>query len=437
MAALLGLVVSVLVLLGVLLTPWLIAAIAPGFTGVKRELTIQLVRIFFPGAGLLVLSAWCLGVLNSHRRFLISYSAPVVWNITIIGTLIFFGRNTDLARLAVLTAWGAVAGCLLQLLVQLPGVRAAAGHIPFRVPRRDPHLTQVVHNFIPALLSRGVVQISAFLDVWIASFLPAGAVTALGTTQVLYSLPVSLFGISVSAAELPEMAASGADSDESRGRLRVRLEEGLRRIAFGVVPSAMAFAALGQILAAAIFQSGAFTAVDSQYVWGILAGAAVGLVASTQGRLYSSAHYALHDTRSPLNFAVIRVVLTVALGLAAALWLPDVLGIERRWGAAGLTLTAGISGWVELRLLRRSLDRRIGHTATGAGYLAKLWLAAAAAAGLALLLQRTLPPMGPVLRAVYVLGAYGVAYLALTLVLRVPAAVAIRDRVLEHVGRQG
>src|SRR5262245_43637313 len=82
--------VSVLVLLGVLVTPALIAVIAPGFTGEKRELTILLVRILFPGAGLLALSAWCLGVLNSHRRFLLSYAAPVFWNATMIGTLIAF-----------------------------------------------------------------------------------------------------------------------------------------------------------------------------------------------------------------------------------------------------------------------------------------------------------------------------------------------------------
>ena len=79
-ASLLALAVAILVLIGVLTTPVLIAAIAPGFTGAKRDLTILIVRILFPGAGLLVLSAWCLGVLNSHHRFLLSYTAPVMWN---------------------------------------------------------------------------------------------------------------------------------------------------------------------------------------------------------------------------------------------------------------------------------------------------------------------------------------------------------------------
>jgi len=102
-ASILALIVSGLVLLGLLATPLLIAAIAPGFTGAKRELTIQIVRVLFPGAGLLVLSAWCLGVLNSHHRFLLSYAAPVMWNAAMIATLVIYGGST-LPQLAVTLA---------------------------------------------------------------------------------------------------------------------------------------------------------------------------------------------------------------------------------------------------------------------------------------------------------------------------------------------
>src|SRR5437867_4762733 len=119
-AAILALVTAVLVLIGELATPWLIDAIAPGFAGSKRALTITLVRILFPGAGLLVLSAWCLGILNSHRRFFLSYAAPVIWNVAMIATLIARGGLGDLDRLAVDLAWGSVVGSALQFGVQLP-----------------------------------------------------------------------------------------------------------------------------------------------------------------------------------------------------------------------------------------------------------------------------------------------------------------------------
>src|SRR5215472_12191059 len=119
--SLLALVTAVLVLAGVLATPYLIDAIAPGFKGETRELAIRLVRIFFPGVGLLVLSAWCLGILNSHRRFFLSYASPVVWNLAIISALIMYGHS-ELAQLAVYAAWASVAGSALQFLIQLPVV---------------------------------------------------------------------------------------------------------------------------------------------------------------------------------------------------------------------------------------------------------------------------------------------------------------------------
>ena len=170
-------------------------------------------------------------------------------------------------------------------------------------------------------------------------------------------LPVSLFGMSVSAAELPAMSSALGGEAEVAAYLRQRLDSGLRQIAFFIVPSAMAFLALGDVVAAALFQTGRFTASDSLYVWGILAGSAVGLLASTLGRLYSSTYYALRDTRTPLRYAVIRVALTTALGYLCAIPLPPWLGIEPRWGVAGLTASAGVAGWVEFALLRRTLNR--------------------------------------------------------------------------------
>ncbi|HJU28215.1 MAG TPA: lipid II flippase MurJ, partial [Candidatus Binataceae bacterium] len=89
--AMLSLAVAVLVVAGIFAAPYMIDAIAPGFHGEKRELTLRIVQILFPGAGLLVMSAWCLGVLNSHHRFFASYAAPVAWNAAIIGALLYFG----------------------------------------------------------------------------------------------------------------------------------------------------------------------------------------------------------------------------------------------------------------------------------------------------------------------------------------------------------
>ena len=424
-AALLALSTSILVLFGVLATPYLIDAIAPGFSGDKRELTIRIVRILFPGAGLFVFSAWCLGILNSHRRFFLSYTAPVIWNAAMIATLWGFGARYAQFPLAIVLSWGSVVGAALMVAIQLPVVlRLLKGlHLSFAFHLEN--VRTVVRNFFPVFISRGVVQISAYVDALLASLLPTGAVAALAYAQTLYTLPVSLFGMSVSAAELPAMSgAVGAESQVAEV-LRARLNAGLRQIAFLVIPSAAAFLVLGDVIVAAIYQSGRFTHADAIYVWGILAGSTVGLLASTLGRLYSSTYYALKDTRTPLNYAVIRVVLTTVLGYLSAIPLPHALGIDSRWGVAGLTISAGISSWVEFTLLRRTLNRRIGATGLSRAYLAKGWGAALVAAGIGRALVVAAGHRNPILIAIVVLGPYGIAYFAGAAALGLPEVRAI------------
>lgn len=425
---LLAAVVALVVLAGVLLAGPLTLLIAPGFTGVKHDLTARLVRLFFPGAGLFVFSAWCLGVLNSHRRFLLSYAAPVIWNLAIIVTVMLAAGQGDGPRLAVAAAIGSVLGAALQLLVQLPTVVHLLGRFRPSLRSRDPEVRTVLRNFGPVFVGRGVVQISAYVDNILASLLGTGAVFGLSNAQMLYTLPVSLFGMSVSAAELPAMSsATGSDAEIARA-LRARLELGLRRIAYFVVPSAAAFLGFGGVIAAALFQTGRFTAADSQYVWGILAGSSVGLLAATMGRLYSSAYYALRDTRTPLRFAIVRVILTTVLGYLCAIPLPPLLGLDPRWGAAGLTASAGVAGWVEFLLLQRGLHRRLGAQGLALGYHARLWAAAIVGAAVGLGAYRLTPWLGPIPRAVAVLAPFGLGYLALTLGFGLPEARALLSR---------
>ena len=428
-ASLLALVVSVVVLLGVVATPLFIDAIAPGFTGAKRDLTILIVRIQFPGAGLLVLSAWCLGVLNSHHRFLLSYTAGVMWNVAMIATLVAFGAGAPLPRLAEILAWGSVVGSALQLLVQVPVVLRVAPDLRFALDAASEEVRTVVRNFVPVFVSRGVVQVSAYIDQFLASWLPTGAVAGITNAQLIYMLPVSLFGMSVSAAELPAMSGTLGLDAEAYDALRMRLTTGLRQIAFFVVPSAMAFLALGDVIAGALLQTGRFSRADSTYVWGILAGSAVGLLASTLGRLYSSTYYALRDTRTPLRYAIVRVVLTTGLGYLFAIPLPRALGIAQMWGAAGLTASAGLAGWVEMLLLRSTLNARIGPTGLPVEYVAKLWTSAAVAAAIAWGVKLTIPGAHPIVAAIAILGPYGALFLAMTAAMRIPETGAAITRI--------
>ena len=433
-AALLTLTTAIIVLIGVLATPYLIDAIAPGFHGEKRELSIRLVRILFPGVGMLVLSAWCLGILNSHRRFFLSYSAGVIWNAAMIATMWTWGGRRDQHDLSVILAWGSVAGSALQVGAQLPIVLRLLGGLRLSLSYQVENVKTVVQNFFPVFISRGVVQISAYIDALLASYLPNGAVAALANAQTLYLLPVSLFGMSVSAAELPQMSGAIGTHSEVAEILRQRLDAGLRQIAFFVVPSSAAFLFLGNVIVGAIYQTGRFGRADTTYVWGILAGSTVGLLASTLGRLYSSTYYALRDTRTPLKYAIIRVILTTILGYACALPLPRALGIDPRWGVAGLTISAGVASWLEFTMLRFALNRRIGRTGLPRKILAKLWLAAIAGSGAGWLIEHLVGRHAPILVAVVVLAPYGLIYLAATWLLGLTETRSYLGRIIGPLG---
>ncbi|HET9220473.1 MAG TPA: lipid II flippase MurJ, partial [Terriglobia bacterium] len=286
----------------------------------------------------------------------------------------------------------------------------------------------VLRNFVPAFVSRGVVQLSAYIDSILSSYLPTGAISGLLNAQALYILPVSLFGMSVSAAELPAMSGALESHPDGRDAVRRRLDAGLRQIAFFVIPSAVSFLALGDVVAG-VLQVGRITRTDTLYVWGILAGASLGLLATTLGRLYSSTYYALRDTRTPLRYALLRVGLATVLGYVFAFYLPRWLNIPDVWGAAGLTLSAAIVGWVEMILLRRTLNSRIGKTGLPPAYVLKLVSAAAAGAAVAWGVKIALPVLPPIIAVFPILGAYGLVYLGITAALGIPEISRLLSRI--------
>jgi putative peptidoglycan lipid II flippase len=228
------------------------------------------------------------------------------------------------------------------------------------------------------------------------------------------------------------MSSSQGGEAEAAAHVRGRIASSLRRIAYFVVPSAAAFIVLGDVIASAIFQGGRFTATDTRFTWAILAAASVGLLASTLGRMYSTGFFALHDTRTPLRFAVLRVTLSSTIGYIVATQVPARLGIAPQWGAAALTLTSGLAGWVEFTLLRSRLNARIGHTGIPVALMTKLWAAALAAGALGFALKGALPATNLMLRGVFVLGAFGAAYIGLTIALAVPES---REFVQRFTGR--
>lgn len=422
--ALLALLVSVLVLLGIVFAPQLVWLLAPGLASETQALATGLIRIILPGLGLLVLSAWCLGVLNAHRQFFLSYASPVLWNAAIIAALVWRGGvlGAESAELAVAVAFGSVVGSALQFAVQLPSVLRLDRALRVGAGSSAAEVKTVVRNFGPAVATRGVVQLSAYADTLIASLLGAGALATLTYAQAISMLPVSLFGMSIAASELPAMSGATGSREEIAEALRARLSSGRTRIAFFVIPSVIGLIVFGRVMASALYEGGAFTRADAMWVWAALAGSGVGMLAGTMGRLYSSASFALRDTATPLRFAALRVGLAAILGLSLAMTLPERFGLAPQLGVGLLTAASGLAAWLEYRLLRGHVERQVGTLPSMGRLSANLWACAALAAAAGYGVAAVLPTWHPIVEAMVILGAYGAGYLVLTRVAGVDGA---------------
>lgn len=385
---LLVLITALLDWVGVTFAGPLTDLVAGGYTGERRDLTVTLVRITTPGIGLLVISSWCLGVLNSHRQFFLSYVAPVIWNLVQILAVAAFGWTVyagasgglDEASVGLVKVLGAatVVGAAAQLLMQIPGVLKVERNVTFRM-RWDEHARGVIAKFLPVVGARGVIQISAWVDVWLASFLAVGAVGTMRYASFLFLLPISLFGMSIAAAELPEMSTVRASA------VTDRLRPAVGRIAFFVVPIATAYILCGDYLTGLLLERGEFDRSDSTMVWVVLAVMSLGLLASTLSRLLQSALYSLHETTTPARASVVRVVVSALVG-GVCMFQFDQFGLTddgirlvgslpamgpldmtlreapdmARLGAVGLGVGVAVGSWTEFALLYRRVRHLIG-----------------------------------------------------------------------------
>ena len=419
-------------LLGILLAPLYIGIIFGKWDAEKQALTVELVRIIFPMTAVMVISAWALGILNSHRKFFVSYVAPVAWNLSMIAALVTFGsflgweaagRDPELVTMM---AWGALVGGLLQLAVQLPWVIPVLKHFRLSLSRRVTGIQEAIRSLTPVVAARGVVNLSSLVDLWLASFLVEGAVAMMGRAQTMYFLPISLFGMAIAASELPELSRN---PEAVRSVLVPRVRGALDRLALLLIPSALAYLFLGDVLVAGLFQRGDFGATDTAVVHLVLAAYALGLPASASSRALSSAFYALRDTKTPAAIAGGRVAVSIAVG--ASLMFPlDRLGVgELRLGVAGLAIGSAVGAWLEYVLLRRRLGRRLGGHGPGKDRILRMLLAGALALGVGLVARALLgfssrdgilpnvlgegsAILDP-LAAAGTAGAFGVAYLGL------------------------
>jgi putative peptidoglycan lipid II flippase len=332
-----------------------------------------------------------------------------------------------------------------------------APQIKLSISTRVPGVALVARRFGPAVLGRGIVTLTAYIDLMLASLLATGAVAVLGAAQVLYLMPISVFALSVAAAELPELSRE----TDRLGVIFERLDLGLKRVAFFMVFSAVAFITMGPLIVSALFQRGEFTSDDSIVVWLTVAAFAFGLIPAGLSRLLQNTCYAVGDVKGPAKIAGVRALLAVGIGAVLMFQFDQIAVIDgtfyqvgdlpsfspasaearefkdfARLGAVGLAIGAAISAWVEMALLQKRIHGGFGFEAPIRPSVRPLLVPGLVTAVVGVALTVLLWDLPRILGALLALGLSGTIYVLLSNRWGNPAASGLLRPIRRVIWRQ-
>jgi putative peptidoglycan lipid II flippase len=346
---LLAVILTVITILGVLFSPYIVRIQAFGFggSGIKYDLTVLLTRITFPYIFFVSLVAFFMGVLNSLRRFAAPAAAPIFLNVGIIGAayLISPGLPDPIVGIAV----GVLIGGCLQVALQLPWIfREGFRLFPLWRPAH-PAVKRIGLLMLPAVFGSAVYQFNQFIGTLLASFLPEGSVSWLYYADRLVQFPLGVFAVAISTAALPSLSTQAAKKDLDQ--FRDTLGHALRLVFFITLPSMVGLIVLGGPIIQLLLERGAFNTYSTRMTSYALVFYAVGLCAFSGIRVMVSGFYALQDTKTPVKIAVVAVVVNLILSLCLAFLTPLKHG--------GLALALSLASSLQFCLLVFFLKKKI------------------------------------------------------------------------------
>ena len=404
----------VLAAIGIVLAPWLVPLITPGFDEATTRLAVELTQIMLLSPIFLGLGAVATSILNARDRFGAAALAPAIYNLAIIGATLLLAPSMGVHALAI----GVVAGSILHIAVQVPALRQVGYRYRPEVQPRDPASREALLLMVPRAIGLGVSQITLVVSTALASGIAIGAVTAFNVAFTMLQIPIGLIGVPLAMVILPSMSRELARGEvDSYLRLVTRA---VRLLLFAMLPITAVGIVVRTPAVSLLFDYGEFGPRGVELTSEALLFFLVGLAAHSLIAVLARAFYAGKDTATPVVAAVIAVVINV--GLAVVLVGPIGLG--------GLSLAIAIGAWAECVFLVAVLRRRhpafdvrsIGQTFAASG------LAAAAAGVAAFVVFRLLQgaPGGPpdkVADLVLLLApsvAGGAVFVAISTALRIP-----------------
>jgi putative peptidoglycan lipid II flippase len=326
-----------------------------GDPGGDFDLAVGLSRVLFPIVVLLGLSGIVVGVLNTYHHFALPALAPVAWNVVIVLGLVLGvprvdGEDAELY----LYAGVVVLGTLVQLLLPVPWLRKLDGRLTRAIDWRDPAVRRVLTLMLPVTLTIGLINVNFLVDTLFASRLldPELAPTAIDKAFRLYMLPQGIFAVAVTTVLFPTLARFAARADLSG--LRRALDQGIRQIAFLLVPAGFVSIVLAEPIVRLVYERGEFTASDTTIVAQCLQAFSIGLVFNGWLLILNRSFYAVQSNWIPTVVALGAVGLNAALNAAFYR-----LGI---WGIPLATATVNVVAAATLLTMMR---RRVGLEPVG------------------------------------------------------------------------
>ncbi len=349
-----GMLLSVLIIVvsvGVLFAPGLVSLFGPGFTDpAQHALATDMLRITFPYALFISLTALAGGVLNSFGRFAIPAVTPVLLNIALISAALFLAPRMDVPIVAL--AWGVLAAGVIQLLFQIPSLMRL-GLLPRpRWSLSHAGVRRIGRLMIPTLFGSSVAQINLLIDTMIASLLVTGSITWLFYSDRLLEFPLGVFGIALSTVILPSLSRSHASDDHHA--FGATLSWGVRAGLLIAIPAAVGLGVLAAPITATLFSYGSFTANDVHMTAWSVAAYALGLPAYVLVKVLAPAFFSRQNTRLPVIAAVVSMVTNMGLNVLFVwfLWDGDLAPAHM-----GLALASSIAAWLQVVILSTALRR--------------------------------------------------------------------------------
>lgn len=346
------LLTTILLLIAVF-APYLAQFVAPGFGPEKQGMVAILMRIMLLSPLFFGLSNLAGGILNSFKNFIVYAVAPIMYNLGIITGVIFLVPIFGYVGLA----YGVVLGAFLHMLVQLPSVFALGYKYRMHINIKHPALKQIAILMIPRTLGIASQQISVLINTVIASTLAVGSIAVLNLADNLYSLPISIFGISFAVAVFPTLAERY--TLQQLGEFKEDFVQTLRQILYFIIPTMMLYWLLRAQIVRLVLGSGQFGWEDTRFTVSVLAFFTFGMAAQAIIPLLARSFYALQDTKTPFYTGLAALVLNVIGALILIKYLA-VVGLALAISIAAI-LNAGILLWVLNKRLKGLPIKKISN----------------------------------------------------------------------------